>query len=115
MNINSVRNKLGALEFIIRDKFDFFLVSESKLDSSFPEAQFKIPCYGIFGQDRDKYGGGLCFRLIRTSLCKKTESLQLTRSTEMLKLEIILEKEKLLNFGTYKPSNIDNSSFLNKL
>ena len=29
--------------FLIKDKFNAFLVSESKLGSSFPEAQFKTP------------------------------------------------------------------------
>ena len=48
LNVNSVRNKFEALEFLIKDKFDIFLVGESKLDPSFPEGQFKIPGYRIF-------------------------------------------------------------------
>ena len=59
LNVNYVRNKFEALEFLIKDEFEFFLVSESKLDSSFPEAQFKIPVYRTFRQDWDKYEGGL--------------------------------------------------------
>ena len=54
-------NKFEALEFLIKDKFDVFLVSESKLDLSFPEDQSTIPGCKIFWQDRDKYGGGLMF------------------------------------------------------
>ena len=42
LNVNCVRNNF-ELEFLIKDKLDVFLVNESKLDSSFPEAQFKIP------------------------------------------------------------------------
>ena len=38
LNVNSVRCKFEAFEFLIKDKFDVFLVRESKLDSSFPEA-----------------------------------------------------------------------------
>ena len=68
LNVNSVRNKFEALEFLIKDKFDVFLVSKGKLDSSFPEAQFKIPGYRIFGQDQDKYGGGLMFYTNLSSL-----------------------------------------------
>ena len=55
MDVNSVRSKFEALEFLTKDKFDVFLVSASKLDSSFPEVQFEIPGYGMFWQDRDKY------------------------------------------------------------
>ena len=53
-NVNSVSNKFEGLELLIKDKFDIFPVSESKLDSNFPEAQFKVPAYRIFRQDRDK-------------------------------------------------------------
>ena len=34
-NINSLRNKFKMLEEIIRDKFNIFSVSETKLNSSF--------------------------------------------------------------------------------
>ncbi len=42
LNINSIRNKIGILEDIIRDRIDIFLVSETKIDGSFPPAQFQI-------------------------------------------------------------------------
>ena len=115
LNVNSVRNKSEALEFLIKDKLDVFLVSESKLDSSFPEAEFKIPGYRIFRQDRDEYGGGLIFYNNQNIPCKKIETFHFTSSIEILTLEINLGKEKLLIFGTYKPPNINNSSFLNEL
>ena len=86
-------------------------MSESKLDSSFPEAQFKIAGYGVFRQDRDKYGGGLMFYINQNIPCKKIETFQFTSSTEILTLEINLGKEKLLIFGTQKPPNINNSFF----
>ena len=76
LNVNSVRNKFEALELLIKDKFDVFLVSESKLDSSFPEAQFKIRGYRIFRQDRDKYGGGFMFYVNQNIPCKKIETFQ---------------------------------------
>ena len=61
LNVNCVRNKFKTLEFLIKGKFGVFLESESKLDSNFSEAGFKIPGYRIFRQDRDKYGGSLMF------------------------------------------------------
>ena len=39
LNLNSVRNKFEALEFLIKDRFDVFLVSESKLHSSLSESK----------------------------------------------------------------------------
>ena len=91
------------------------MVSESKLDSSVPEAQFKIPGYRTSRQDRDKYGSGLMFYNNQNIPCKKMETFQFTSSREILTLEINLGIEKLLIFGTYKPPNINNSSFLNEL
>ena len=42
LNINSIRNKFEALKFIIDNNIDIFLISETKLDDSFPSAQFLI-------------------------------------------------------------------------
>ena len=49
LNVKSVRNEFEAL--LIEDKSEVFLISESKLDSNFLDAQFKIPDYGIFRRD----------------------------------------------------------------
>jgi len=42
LNVNSLRNKFTVLSQIIKNT-DVFLVSETKLDQSFPTAQFEIP------------------------------------------------------------------------
>ena len=115
MNVNSVTNKLEALEILIKGKFDVFLVNQSKIDSSFPESHFKIPGYKDFRQDRNKYGGGLMFYINQNISCKKTETFQFLSSIEIITLEINLGKEKLLISGTYKSPNINNTSFLNEL
>ena len=48
------------LEEIIKDKVDIFLISETKLDSSFPSGQFIIKGYSTpFRLDRNQNGGGL--------------------------------------------------------
>ena len=40
LNINSIKNKFEMIAKIIKD-FNIFLISESKLDSMFPNAKFK--------------------------------------------------------------------------
>ena len=42
LNVNSLGNKFGMLEELIKDKIEIFLISETKLDSSFPRGQFVI-------------------------------------------------------------------------
>ena len=43
---------------IVKD-FDIFLISESKLDFTFPNEQFKISDFKIFRYDQSRFGGGL--------------------------------------------------------
>ena len=61
ININSLRNKIiGVREMIGRLQLDYFVISETKLDSSFPSAQFHVGDYEIRNRrDRYKSGGGL--------------------------------------------------------
>ena len=58
LNINSLRNKFVFVEDIIK-LFDVFLVSESKLDHTFPSNQFRINGYKSFRLDCNRFGGGL--------------------------------------------------------
>ena len=60
LNINSVRNEFESIKPIISPNYDIFLVSETKLDESFPNNQFFISVYRMFRQDRNCFGGGLC-------------------------------------------------------
>ena len=61
LNINSLRNKIiDVREVIGKLSLDYFVISETKLDESFPSAQFNISNYEIRNRrDRDKNGGGL--------------------------------------------------------
>ena len=58
LNINYIRKKYERLGEIIKD-FDIFLISESKLDFTFPNEQFKISDFKIFRYDQNRFGGGL--------------------------------------------------------
>ena len=45
LNVNSLRNNLEMLQEIVQDKLDIVLVSETKVDPSFPEIQFAIEVF----------------------------------------------------------------------
>ena len=47
LNINSVRNKFEALTYIIDNNIDLLLISETKLDDSFPTAQFQTRGFSV--------------------------------------------------------------------
>ena len=59
ININSLRNKFDFLVPIISNSIDILLISETKIDDSFPNAQFYIAGYTIYRRDRNVNGGGL--------------------------------------------------------
>ena len=46
LNINSIINKFEMIAEIIKN-FDIFLISESKIDSNFPNMQFRINGYKL--------------------------------------------------------------------
>ena len=59
LNINTLRNKFEALQFIINRNLGI-LLSEAKLDDSFPSAQVMLKNFGIsFRLDGNSNVGGL--------------------------------------------------------
>ena len=60
LNINSLRNKFDSLVDQIKGNVDTLVISETKLDESFPAGQFKIPGFAPpFHSDRNEFSGGI--------------------------------------------------------
>ena len=58
LNINTINNKFEQLKYIIKNNIDVLIVTETKLDSSFPSGQFLIDGFAkLFPRDRNKTGG----------------------------------------------------------
>ena len=59
-SINSLRDKCDFLSKQIKDSIGTLMISETKLDYSFPDAQFLIEgYYATLRFDCDKYTGGI--------------------------------------------------------
>ena len=79
LNINSLRNKFDILSEQVKGSIDIFMVSETKLDDSFPEGQFLIEGFhSPFRFDRNRNGGGILLYVredipakSRFSFCRK--------------------------------------------
>ena len=56
LNVNSLRTKLISIEELIKSKLDIFLVSETKIDHSFPNQQFSIDGYKTYRRDITRFG-----------------------------------------------------------
>ena len=59
VNINSLRNKFDSLLEILQSNGAILLISETKIDSSFPTDQFNIEDYTTYRLDRNSNGGGI--------------------------------------------------------
>ena len=60
LNINSLRNKFGLFSEQVKGSIYILMVAETKLDDSFPEAQFLIEGFhSPFKFDRNINGGGI--------------------------------------------------------
>ena len=60
LNSNSIRSKFEMLQFLPASNIDILMISESKLDGTFPSSQFQI--YGFrtpYRLDRNHRGGGI--------------------------------------------------------
>ena len=72
LNINSLRNKFCDLAELIKGKLDILVITETKLDYTFPEKQFLIPGYKKpFRADRNKDGGGVMIYVREDIPCDK--------------------------------------------
>ncbi len=104
LNINFMNPKFEQLSSLIKDRIDILLVSETKLDATFPKSNFIIEGYkDPIRLDRDCNGGGvMCF--IRDDLAsKEIHTHNLPDHIEGLFFEIIIRKSKWLIFGGYNP------------
>ena len=110
LNINSIRNKSEMMADIISN-FRIFLISELKLNLSFPNSQFKIKGYEIFRRDWHRYGGGLYLYVNEEIPCKILNQQTASSSSEIIAMQFFQTKRKWLLLGIYKPPKQDNSEF----
>ena len=60
LDINLIRNKFDLIVDQIKGNVDIMVISETKLDESFPNGQFKIPGYALPCRlDHSQFGGGI--------------------------------------------------------
>ena len=79
INVNSIRNKFDTLVQQITNNTDILMISEAKLDNSFPEGQLLIAGYSSpYGFDRNCRGGGIVL-YVREDIPSKLLSIDLLK------------------------------------
>ena len=90
------------------------MISESKLDDSFPDSQFLIEGFSkLFRLDRNRNGGGIML-LIRSDIPAKVISTD-KNPFESFYVELNFRKKKWLLNCSYNPNNNNIESHLNCL
>ena len=113
LNINSLRNNIELLAQQIKDNVDILMISETKLDESFPTSQFFMNGFSCPHRlDRNCSGGGGILLYIRQDIPSKLLSIE-RDLTEAFFVEINLHNgKKWLISCSYNPKR---ASFVNHL
>ena len=116
LNINSLRNKFEALKLIVKGNLDILIITESKLDETFPVNQFVIDGFSPpFRADHNKYAGGVIIYVRDDIPSRELKTHPHATNFEGIFFEINLKKSKWLVFGGYNPHKDYISNFLNTL
>lgn len=108
LNINSLRYKFNALCTIMQGHLDILVIGETKLDDTFPEAQFLIPGYKKpYRLDRNEHGGGVMIYVREDIPSDRLQKHNIHKNVESVFIEINLRKNKLLLVGIYHSTNAE--------
>ena len=117
LNINTLQNKIvGLREMILKAPLDVFCIDETKLDDSFPNAQFLIEDYQFppFRRDRNSKGGGKLVYVKQGIIAKRLEHLE-TEICETICIELTISKKKWCILFAYRPPKQNKVLFFEEL
>ena len=116
LNINSVRNKFTDFQEIINGNVDVVSIAETKIDASFPSAQFVLEGYhSPYRLDKSSRSEGILI-YVKSSVPSRCLSCEdLCDSIQAVPLEINLRKGKWLVISIHRPPSQNSEYFLNNL
>ena len=95
LNVNSIASKFDAIKAIILGSIDVMVFCETKLDDSYPTAQFVIDGFKKpFRLDRNSNGGGILIYVRSDIPCSLKKDFNLSEDIEGLFIEINLRKSE---------------------
>lgn len=116
LNINSIRNKISSIPFLIANNLDVFATAETKLDSSFPGTQF-LPEQMRKPYRLDAFAKkvGLLVFLNKDISSKCVQSFPLPGDILAILFEITLKQQKLLVVSVYRLTHQSLDYFLSSM
>ena len=119
LNINTLQNKIIDLRSIAHDiDFTFLAIAETKLNDSYPSAQFFIDGYcnpQEFRRDRTyNSGGGLLLYIKKGTPCKRLRKFE-HADIETIVVEMHIGNKKWCIISIYRNEDVSPKTFLDKL
>ena len=100
----------------MKDKLDIIMISETKIDESFPVSQFIIEGYSKpFRRDRNSNDGGILMYVRDDIPCKEIKTHKLPDDIEGMFIEINLRKKKWIIIGGYNHQKESICYFLTQI
>ena len=117
INVNSIRHKFALLQEILsKHHIDYLAISESKLDESFPDAQFSVQGYNIFRQDYTASSGGLIVYIRSDIPHRRLKNAECnTDGIESLCTELTIGNTKSVFICVYKHPKVKPAVFKDKM
>ena len=116
LNINSISSKFDQLKLFVQGKVDILIVTETKLDSTFPTSQLMIDGYSEpYRFDRNRNGGGVLVYIREDILSRLLVDQKLLHDIEGIFIELNLRKKKWLLFGSYHPPSQSDEYFFHQV
>ena len=114
--INSISPKFDEFKLMISGYFDVIIVTETKLDDSFPKAQFCIDGFSIpYRLDRNRNGGGLMIYVRDDIPSKMITKHNLPEDIEATFIELDFRKCKWLLCATYRAHSQNHDYFFGNI
>ena len=115
LNINSYRYKACDIIDILKGQFiDIMCIAETKLDQTFPDAQFHADNYVLYRRDgASGYSGGLI--VYASSMLSTRRRSDLEADLELIVIEQINNSKKSFFYICYRAPRIDAKSYLQVL
>ena len=116
ININSISNKIDQLKVVVQGNLDILVVTETKIDESFPSEQLSINGFSKpYRLDRNRNGGGILIYVWEDIPSKELKLHKMPSDIESLFVELNLFKTKWLVCGCYHPPSQPDQYFFDNI
>ena len=116
LNVNSIQNKHDDLKILNRElKSHIIFLTETKIDSSYPSAQFQLEGYHNYRKDRAKGGGGVMAYVSSKIISRQMKLPKQYKLIEVLPIKTMINNNDVLFVGIYRPPKATGSNYYLKL